>query len=127
MVDLVHLRDGVLVDKRVVAVAVVAVAELERDGINQVLLLPGSKRVVEELGLVIVLLELGSASAEFHAMHLLSVLVVSPLALLGRRDRIKPIRPIVQTLGDPRLVLAVSDVIEYRAHGPVYGKLQKGK
>lgn len=119
MVDLIQLRNGVLVDERVVAVA-----ELERDGIDQVLLLNRRKRIVEELCLIVVLLELGSASAKFHAVHLLSELVVPSLAFVRGRNRVVPIRPVVQALGDPGLMLAVSDMIEHRAHRAVYRKLQ---
>ena len=51
----------------------------------------------------------------------------SSLAFIRGRDSVEPIRPVVQTLGDPRLVLAVSDVIEHWAHRPVYRKLQRNK
>lgn len=60
-------------------------------------------------------------------MNLLSVLVVSALVLVRRRNRIEPIRPVVHTFGDPGLMLAVSDVIEDRAHRSVYRKLEKEK
>ena len=119
VVDLVELGNGILVDERIVAVT-----KLERNGVDQVLLLHRREGVVEELRLAKVFLELWSASAEFHAMQLLRILLVSPLIRIGGRDRIEPIRPVVHTaFGNPRLVLAVSDVIENRAYRPVYRKL----
>jgi len=122
VVDLVKLGNGIIVNERIVAVA-----ELERNGIDQMLLLHRREGVVEELCLVKVLLELRGAGTEFHAMYVLSVLVVPALVCVSGWDRIEPIRPVVHTLGDPGLVLAVSDMIEHRTDGLVYRELRRAR
>jgi hypothetical protein len=48
---------------------VVAVIELERDGVNKMLFLVRGERVEKELGLIIVLLELGPANALLDALN----------------------------------------------------------
>ena len=93
VVNLVYLGDGVLVDE-----GIVAMTELERKGIDRVLLLHRRERIKEELCLVVVFLELGSASAEFRAVELLTILVVPSLVFTRRWDRIDSVRPVVNTL-----------------------------
>ena len=72
------------------------------------------------------LLELGNVSTEFHAVDLLSVLVISTPVSVRRRDCNESIRPVIHALGDPGLaVLAVSDAIEHRTHWPIHPKREK--
>ncbi|KAI9166472.1 LOW QUALITY PROTEIN: putative two component histidine kinase [Paramyrothecium foliicola] len=118
-VDLSDALDHALVDD-----GLVAVVQLEGQGVHQVRLLNLGERVEEELGLVDVLLELGAPGALLDALHLGGELDKTALGLGGRGLLLEAVGPVVHlALGDGVAALAVAVEVHDGADGLVDGQL----
>lgn len=103
---------------------VIAVVELEAQGVEDVGLLGLGHGVVEELGLVLVLLELGAAHAGLDAGHFLGVVDVAAFFLCGGRGGMEAVGPVVDgALCDGVAHGAVAVEVHNGADGLVDGEL----
>ena len=118
-IDVGQTLDHALVDD-----GVLAVVQLEAQGVDDVVLLNLRHGVPEELGLAEVLLELGAAGTSLDAGHLLGVLEVTALLVGGGRAGVEAVGVVVDgTTGDGVAHGTVAVEVHDRADRAVDGKL----
>jgi hypothetical protein len=118
-VDVAQALGHLVVDPRVVTVV-----KLEGERCGQVSLLVLCKRVVEELGLVVVLAELLRAQTSLHALNLCGDVLVGAVLDLCRWGSLEAVRPVVDSaLSDSMAHGTVAVLVHDRADGLVDGQL----
>ena len=118
-IDVGETLDHAAIDNRVLTVV-----ELEAQGVDDVVLLDLRHRVPEELGLAVVLLELGAAGTGLDASYLLGVLEVTALLVGGGRAGVETVGVVVDgAAGDGVAHGTVTVEVHDGAHRAVDGKL----